>query len=124
MYICKKCGKLVETVPTYTVPMRAADRTFYEKECSYGCMCGGEFVEADQCQECGAYILPDETMNSLCVDCFDRKYTPEFALECDNHDFLDFVYGDEAYRILTAAFRKKPADERKAFARAYYREVL
>jgi hypothetical protein len=82
VYICEDCGKLVEEepcevehcslsdeFPDYTVPQKTPIE----------CSCGGEFVEAVQCKNCGEYFANDYI--SICQSCRDDYRNLDTVLE-------------------------------------------
>ena len=70
MYICNRCGETTDEVETYT-EMHGAEGTSnygaitFDKECH----CGGNFVEAKQCNLCGEWFDPDNMYDGICVEC-------------------------------------------------------
>jgi hypothetical protein len=90
MYKCNNCGKIVEKLkevePTY-------------QECGYVedyCSCGGQYVDAYQCKECGEWFTEEELDGGICEECIDSsinlqtvfEYVNECDLEDDIHDCL------------------------------------
>ena len=83
MYICNRCGKLIDELPTssqchgYTGLGDELREEFAETECS----CGGEFVEARQCKICGEYYSDEDYPYDVCECCAEEYETVGHALE-------------------------------------------
>ena len=70
MFICKDCGETFWEMPTERVRIGVGDFGFgsvgfYEDQ-KLNCDCGGEIVEATECENCGEWIPEGEY---LCKDC-------------------------------------------------------
>lgn len=68
MYICNKCGAVVDTVPRERVKHSELDFPVYVYE-DDDCDCGGEFDEACCCKACGEYADENEMVNGFCKGC-------------------------------------------------------
>lgn len=76
MYICDKCGNLVEKLDTYTESRPYGDSYCYEEMENNECGCGGEYTEAEICEVCGNYenklemelIEKDKYICNKCID--------------------------------------------------------
>ncbi len=68
MYICNRCGHLVDEVPTEKWRHTELEGAYYEEE-EMPCSCGGEFVEAYECECCGEYEAENELNNGWCRSC-------------------------------------------------------
>lgn len=83
MYICENCGAICEDVPTYEedfgyetgVGFRSACQTM-DAECS----CGGGFVEAVECEECGEWFAKNGNQ-TICDECLEKYKTVDNALK-------------------------------------------
>lgn len=70
MYICDKCGKTVEELPTYTERTGTyGEEPYIETFGDAECACGGEYVEAGICKRCGEYFPEDEGEHGFCPKC-------------------------------------------------------
>ena len=124
MWICKWCGNLVEELGLSFDHVPLGGRTFPVKVYRTDCRCGGEYVHASRCGECGEYYADDDLTDDLCAACFDKTYNADYALAHDARAFLYYVFGDEADKILACELKKRKRDEIEQAARAFYREVL
>lgn len=68
MYICERCGHLVSEVPTESWRHTELEGAFYECD-DMACDCGGDFVEACECECCGEYEAEEELLNGWCRCC-------------------------------------------------------
>lgn len=68
MYICKECG---DTYTENDAPKYKDFTRFGEKHFIDDCFCGGELVEANECEICGEY-----TANTFCEDCLTEYQKP------------------------------------------------
>lgn len=59
MYICNKCGDLIEELPTTTETEECWGRVVTWQEPYNDCDCGGKYVDAVKCVHCGEYIPCD-----------------------------------------------------------------
>lgn len=88
MYICDKCGELVDEVPTHTE---------YEEcwghlepfEYVDDCNCGGTFVEVKYCVRCGRPMPETQEHDKNLVDKFEKVATEEYRQQhfeagCEN----------------------------------------
>lgn len=80
MYICERCGEVRDEDEL----RECSERVFncygeYMGSKSYqsDCSCGGEFVEAGECEICGEYIVPGER---VCNNCIEEYATVENAI--------------------------------------------
>lgn len=69
MYICDECGmiteELKEYVECYQYGSTAAEERYLKDECS----CGGMFVEANECPECGELYPHYDGFEDCCPKC-------------------------------------------------------
>lgn len=81
MYICNVCGKTTEILTAHE-ERHGFDYPPYEKmvDC---CSCGGDFVEAGQCEVCDKWFDKDDgdLYVSICVSCAREYFTPERAMK-------------------------------------------
>lgn len=70
MYICNECGTLVEDLPTYKEYHPYGDSYAVEILSDDRCICGGEFEEAERCEDCQEYFVSDSLTDGLCADCY------------------------------------------------------
>ncbi len=124
MWICKKCGNLVEEVALKFDHVPIGGRSYPVKAYQTECRCGGDLVHAMRCGMCGEWFADDDLTDDLCAPCFDRFYNADYALAHDAREFLYYVFGDEADKILARELKKRKRDEIEQAARAFYREVL
>ena len=83
MYICERCGATGEELPTYEedfgyetgVGFRSACQTM--TDC---CSCGGEFVEATECEECGEWF-EENGEQCICSKCLEKYKTLDNAIK-------------------------------------------
>ena len=68
MLICNKCGYLSSEVPTQSWKHTELEGAYYEHE-DAPCDCGGEFVEAVECDNCGEYEAEGDLINGWCRCC-------------------------------------------------------
>ena len=59
MYICNKCGDLIDELPTETEYEECWGRTVSWEEDDDSCSCGGTYVDAVKCVHCDEYIPCD-----------------------------------------------------------------
>ena len=76
MYICKKCGELVEELPI-KITSKGDFNSYDDFELADGeqieyCECGGKFVEAKRCVACAEYYPIDELKSNVCEYCLDE----------------------------------------------------
>lgn len=91
MYICIKCGYLVEDIPTEGWKHTELDGSYYEYD-DLTCSCGGEFVEAVECECCGEYEAECHMNNGWCRSCV--------AELCEAHDLDPKAHRAEIYDII------------------------
>lgn len=118
MYVCNRCGEVTDELESYT-EMHGAEGTSnygpitFDKECH----CGGNFVEAKQCNLCGEWFDPDTLYDGICEDCLKKATTEENAYklgeECKEsveiNGFLKSVFDtDEIEQILKNAYEDLP----------------
>jgi hypothetical protein len=103
MYICNLCGELVEEVPTevqchgYT----SLGQPINEVIDSH-CHCGGEFVEAKQCEICGEWFDNTE-LNGVCEVCLEEHETVEEALNFGDENEVEISGINGAVAFLLSA---------------------
>ena len=124
MWICNRCGNVIEEREILYDHVPIGGRSYPVKVYDSDCMCGGEYEEAERCGECGDWFRRDDLTDGLCAECFDRKYNADYAVAHDAKEFLFYVFGDEAVHILARELKKKKREEIEQAARAFYREVL
>ncbi len=118
MYICNRCGETTDEVETYT-EMHGAEGTSNYGAITFDeeCHCGGNFVEAKQCNLCGELFDPDDMYDGICEDCLKKETTEENALkmgeECKEsvtiNGFLKSVFDtEEIEQILKNAYNELP----------------
>ena len=124
MWICKKCGNLIEEVALKFDHVPIDGRSYPVKAYQTECPCGGDLVHALRCGMCGEWFADEDLTDGLCAPCFDRFYNVDYALEHDAREFLYYVFGDEANKILARELQKKPRMEVMKKAAEFYREAL
>ena len=75
MYICPKCGSLIDESELCCEVSRATwyDPPVYERQTC----CGEDYVEAYTCDECGEYFKWEDLTDGLCGCCYKEKYGEE-----------------------------------------------
>lgn len=70
MWICNRCGCLIEQAPVYIERMYQGSKPV-EIELPKDCDCGGEFEAASECEECGKYysMYDDACAGDCCPEC-------------------------------------------------------
>lgn len=109
MFICTDCGKSI-----------GDDELMFHVE-SHGerraddCDCGGEFVEAVECEICGRYMAGDDA-RIVCDNCVSENSTFETACEIGNENkekieingfFYEIFTEEEVNEILLEHAKKK-----------------
>lgn len=125
MKICDSCKKLIEDndkLYKYSYIGEYGDSGVYQKEVRL-CSCGGNFVDAIQCEECGSYFSSEKCMHEnhpICGDCFEKIANADSALEYAEYDgfgkdevkinsFVAYCLGEnEINEILKNEIRKNP----------------
>jgi len=112
MYICRECGSLVHETTTHRYYDRvdgnwAMSGYVEESNC---CSCGGDFVEAENCKICDAWINPEH--GKICEECLKEEMTIDNAIEysrkygygysVDLPDFFEIYTANEIEEILKA----------------------
>ena len=70
MYICKKCGRIIEELPTYIDHIgNFGNEPVYERVENDKCSCGGYFEEADICCRCEELKSASDFENGMCTNC-------------------------------------------------------
>lgn len=75
MLICEKCNRLVyeneapRVRQTHSVDTGVGYRTLFEEYYLENCNCGGKFVTATKCVECGEYFNPTSYFDDICEQC-------------------------------------------------------
>lgn len=101
MYICERCGEVVEEIPTgYDCHGRTSLGMELSEEVDRPCRCGGEFVEAEECKCCGEWFNPNDPYVSnphseVCEECFDTYNSVSDALGfgAEYTDTIDGING-------------------------------
>ena len=95
MFVCKKCGNLVEQIPT-TKQCHGHTSLGQRLEETVDCLChcGGEFVEATECKVCGEWF-DNSDMNNVCEVCIEEYETVGEALEigAENTESVEGING-------------------------------
>ena len=76
MYICPKCGSLIDENDVWREVSSATwyEPAVYEQETC----CGRSYVEAWLCNECGEYFKYEDLIDGeLCVHCYKEKFGEE-----------------------------------------------
>lgn len=115
MYKCRYCGEVFEedeireSVTSHPWRDGEADEVF--EECPH---CGGgDFEEAEQCNECGEWFLPEEMHGEYCTGCLRKKMDVKtvFAYAKENRDqkyfFENILSNDEIEQALLELANKK-----------------
>lgn len=115
MYKCRHCGEVFNeedvnvSVTFHPWRYREAEESF--EECPN---CGsGDFEEAEQCEECGEWFLPDELYGDRCEFCLDKALTIDTAFDYaeDNDDEATLIESilsaTEIKNILISAAKAK-----------------
>ncbi len=92
MWICKKCHQVCEELSALTEFHPWGDTFAKELLNRVNCNCGGEFVLAHKCKDCGEWFCEDDLTNGLCTDCIYDELTVENCLQYikDNKYERDF----------------------------------
>lgn len=127
MLICKDCGKVIADDELITHLESRGE--FWGNNCFEEivdkCECGGEFVEAKQCQMCGEWICEDD--ENVCDDCLQNNATYDNALKYGEENkesvelngFLANVFtADEVNEILI-----RELDEAQQLSTKIYKEA-
>ncbi len=70
MFICNRCGKCVDILPTTTSTSEFWGSPAVEYLPDGDCICGGDFIEAERCDCCREWFLPEElNEDGLCQFC-------------------------------------------------------
>lgn len=76
MFICTECGRIYEEL--------RCSRESYGAVTPDECVCGGDIVEAKECEACGEYIPEDASM-SVCKWCIEEEMTVATAIKMGRH---------------------------------------
>lgn len=84
-YICEDCGRVLdeEELPVYKEDygfQTGVGWKSMEQELLDSCSCGGEFVEATECETCGEYFNDCDNIK-ICENCIEENATFENAIE-------------------------------------------
>lgn len=79
MYLCTDCGRTFAEEKHYA-ESHGFDRPPYEEwdGCPY---CGGNYVEAKDCENCGKTVNADDLYDGYCEDCLRELCTYDSALD-------------------------------------------
>ena len=88
MYICNRCGKLIDELSTDSQchGYSSLGEAFVEEYAETECSCGGDFVEARQCEICGEYYSDEDYPYNVCECCAEQFETIESALEIGSNN--------------------------------------
>ncbi len=85
MFICQKCGRMLEDYEIGTEHQRHGYTSLgapIDEPMTSNCSCGGEYVKATKCLVCGEWFLPDTfSTQKVCDDCLENEKTVNNALE-------------------------------------------
>lgn len=96
MYICDNCGCTCDDddLPIYEedygfetgIGFKSMKQTFVDN-----CSCGGNFVEAQECEMCGEYFAEDDLEGGVCKECLEQNATFDNAIELgdENKDTVE-----------------------------------
>lgn len=129
MYICDRCGTLVDELPTCKEYEPYGDSYVPRTVSDDYCRCGGYFDEAARCLICGEYFSCDDLTNDVCQICSEEEITYETALDylskrgilkdfCNR--FFESNYGeslDEKINKELAVWFKRQAENDKIFSK-------
>lgn len=118
MYVCNRCGATTDEIESYT-EWHGAEGTSNYGEITFDkpCRCGGNFVEAKECNLCGEWFDPDNMYDGICEECLKKETTEENAYklgeECKEsvkiNGFLKSVFDtEEIVQILKNAYNDLP----------------
>lgn len=93
MLICNYCGQVIsedelEIKRTATTSFHngVGIETYYE-DIPESCSCGGDFIEAKQCEICEEWNNPDDIYNEVCEKCLQENATFENALKYGGDEY-------------------------------------
>lgn len=86
MYICNKCGNVLDDLPTEDYHHDPFDYRLTETFQCTDCHCGGEYQEAISCDICGRYYLEEQLRDGWCLHCIKENTTTETMLQYINQD--------------------------------------
>lgn len=129
MYICERCGKIHEEVPTYEedfgydvgVGYLSAKQTLVDY-----CSCGGNIVEGTECEECGE-VFEKNGEQTICDKCLEKyktfdnaiKIGADYRIKVGINQFIRQCFSeDEINEILERELR-----EAKRLGKSFTREV-
>lgn len=109
MVICEDCGAVLDENDLITSKSYVSDYMGGCYETYSVCTCGGDVVEATQCEICGEYFRSDEMHDGICDECLEEEMTVENAIECgkDGSARLDISLNG----FLASVFSKEKIDE-------------
>ena len=82
MFVCKKCGKLIEDCEFPVVKQCHGYTSLGQpltEDIEGRCSCGGEFVEAEKCKICGEWF-DNRELHGVCESCLSNYETVGVAL--------------------------------------------
>ena len=129
MYMCERCGCLVEEIPTdFECRGYSSLGDRFEEEVDGRCECGGEFGEAIQCPICGEWGLENDY--GVCDECFKEHETVENALglgeynteSVEINEFIAKVLGEEQINKILAKWVEENFVDHSAQVVDYCRE--
>lgn len=82
MFICKKCGSVMDESKLVHAKYLLSDYRggTYESDCH--CRCGGEVSETKQCKTCGEHFDASDMYGEYCKDCLNSEMTVDNAIKC------------------------------------------
>lgn len=105
MWMCEQCGDVYEELPTHDedfgydvgIGRVSAVQTMVDS-----CHCGGNFVEATECDECGEYFEKNGEQ-SICDKCLEKyktfdnaiKIGAEYPIKKGINQFLAWCFSEE-----------------------------
>ena len=129
MYICERCKKEYDELPTYQEDFGydvGIGRVQAWQTMVANCSCGGDIVEATECEECGNLFI-ENGEQTICDECLEEYKTFDNAIKIGNkykvrvniNQFLKMCFTeDEIEEILERELR-----EAKKLGKSFNKEV-
>lgn len=129
MYICERCGKIHEELPTYEEDFGydvGIGRVSAWQTMVGNCSCGGNIVDGAECEECGE-VFEKNGEQTICDKCLEKYKTFDNAIKIGanypvkvaiNQFLLECFSTSEIEEILERELR-----EAKRLGKSFTREV-
>ena len=99
-------------LPTHEENYPYGDGCVSEQFTDYECSCGGDFEEAEQCVNCGEWVLSEEAYGYykfICKNCYDKLYSVDNVIQIAQQDETKLNVGINS--LLTYAFSQKEIED-------------